>query len=341
MKSVTDEQLNEKYNRIICFIKDSAEEAIMDLIQKELHNPIMTHSPSIDTSLDGQYKKLFKKSESIPASLADLAEGIDEDDDTIDGAVSTYFLSTNASNFVTTIESLGYKKGTIEAAIDLLKAIIRQPDQNQLVVTQLAEELINQGFYDLEILKNAIKTIEHESPEDEKAGDVFARIFAILVNDKLVSFDDFEDLFKEMIPIWKYVVPKFLFEIENLKGEISSDIEESEFWSTLKFTGADDTADKVTILSLWGIINFFPEYEAFEKLEEPKTGAEFVKVALQILESIKEKSFYKLLLEAVLELPEAEQGNAINGLKQVINKNKAAFNEAAAQVGDKAKALLK
>ena len=339
MKNVNDEQLNEKYNRIVCFIK--AEEPDVDLIQKELHNPIMTHSPSMDTSLDGQYRKLFKKSESIPASLADLAEGIDEDDETIDGAVSTYFLSTNASNFVTTIEGLGLQKGTVEAAIELLKAIIRQPEANQLVVTQLAAELINQGFYDLEVLKNAIKSIEHESPEDEKACDVFARIFAILVNDKLLTFDDFDDLFKEMEANWKYIVPKFLFEIENLKGEINEDIEESEYWSTLKFTNGVDTPDKVTILGLWNILNMFPEYEAFAKLEEQKTGEDFVKTALPILETIKQKSFYKLLLEAVLELPEAEQGKAIDGLKQIINKNKAAFNEAAEQVGDKAKALLK
>ena len=340
MKDVKDEQLIEHYSKLTDLIKLS--EPVSKTITKELSDAAIAHSPSMDTSLDGEYKKLFKKSESIPASLQDLAEGLDEDEDTIEGAVSTYFLSTNAYNFITTIESLGYKAQSIETAIELLKAIISQPEQNHIVVTQLAVELIKKKFYDAQILKDAMKSISKENPEDEKIGDVFARIFAILVHDEYATFDEFETMFDDMKNIWKYIVPKFLFEIENMKGEISDDLNDSDFWHSIKFIDEPDTADKVTVLGLWNIINFFPEYEAISKLEDQKSGAEIAKICNGLLETITDKPlFIHLLLEFLIEIPEAEGKIAISGLKQFLDKNKQATNEEAAKLGEKAQALLK
>ena len=339
MKAVTDKSVQDHFAKLTELIKLS--EPVQNTIKKELSDAAIAHSPSMDTSLDGEYKKLFKKSESIPASLQDLAEGLDEDEDTIEGAVSTYFLSTSSTNFITTIESLGYKANSVETAIALLKAIIAQPEQNHVVVTQLAVELIKKSFYDADTLKNAMKTICKESPEDDKIGCAFARIFAILVNDEYATFDEFESMFADMKGIWKYVVPKFLFEIEDMKGEINDELTESEFWHTLKFVDEPDTADKLTVLDLWQITNFFPEYEAISKIDKIKSGAEIAKAVNELLQTITDKDLFVLLLiEYLIQLPEAEGKAAVKGLMQFFGRNQVAINAAIAKLGEKAKVLF-
>lgn len=338
MKGVTDQSLKDSYAKLLDLVKVT--ESAKVTMQKELKDPNMKHSPSVDTSLNGEYKKLFKRSDSIPVDLDYFQDDMEEKDN-IDGAVETFFLSTNIANFITMFNELGFKND-LESAKELLRAIGRQTEANQLVVAELAASLIQKNYFEQEMIKSAMTELAAEGKDDEKMGVCLAHIFALLVKEQFVSFDDFVQIFHEMSNIYKVVIPRFLFSISEIRGDIATDIAESEFWSQLKFVeDAEDNLDRADILNLWEVTEFFPQYDAFERIAKAKNGEEAAKIVQDFAEKVPDMNQYiHLVIEGLTQLPPQEGKNAAAKLKGYFGKNKNAVDQAVASIGDKAKALF-
>ncbi|EAX90426.1 hypothetical protein TVAG_221460 [Trichomonas vaginalis G3] len=338
MKGVTDQSLKDSYAKLLDLVKVT--ESAKVTMQKELKDPNMKHSPSVDTSLNGEYKKLFKRSDSIPVDLDYFQDDMEEKDN-IDGAVETFFLSTNIANFITMFNELGFKND-LESAKELLRAIGRQTEANQLVVAELAASLIQKNYFEQEMIKSAMTELAAEGKDDEKMGVCLAHIFALLVKEQFVSFDDFVQIFHEMSNIYKVVIPRFLFSISEIRGDIATDIAESEFWSQLKFVeDAEDNLDRADILNLWEVTEFFPQYDAFERIAKAKNGEEAAKIVQDFAEKVPDVNQYiHLVIEGLTQLPPQEGKNAAAKLKGYFGKNKNAVDQAVASIGDKAKALF-
>lgn len=339
MNSISDVNIRDPYKKLLDLVKVTEPPKVT--MQKELKEPSMKQSPSIDTSLDGEYKKLFKRSDSIPVDLEYFQDEADEDQDNIDGAVMTFFLSTNVDNFITLFQDLGYNN-SIDSAKELLLALSRQNEANQLVVAELAVELIKQKFFEADTIKAAMREVATENKEDEKVGICIAHIFALLVNEQFASFDDFAPIFHEMDSIYKAVIPRFLFSISEMRGDIANDMAESEFWSQLKFIeDAEDNLDRVEILNLWEVIEFYPQFDAYERVAKAKSADDAAKAISEFAEKVSDVAQYvNLAIEALTHLP-ADQGKAaVAKAKAFFNKNKNAVDQAVKAHGDKAAALF-
>lgn len=335
VKKSTDKDLLSSYATLLEIVKGDVSPT--DQTKRELKDPEMARSPSMDRSLDNQYGSLFKRSDSVPQSLSNLGH---DDDAPLHNIINQYLINSDLQEFIKAFEGLSYKKGDLSTSMDLIRAIIDQPEDNQMVVAELVHLLHHQGFYDETLLKDGFKAIAGETPKDTKRGDGLAHLYALLLNEELVSFDDFENLFDEMRPIWNHVIPRFFIEVDQLKGDWIDEMLESEFWAKLKFLGVEGIENKFTKLNEWDIIQNFPHYDvAYTFYDKAKGRNDASNYITDCDPSVDKNELGKVVFEVLTILPENSQKANAQKLKRFFNQFKVA-QELAPQFGEKGAQVL-
>ena len=283
MKSATDKELLDCYARL----NDTIQSAIppAEQIDRELHNPEMKHSPSMDHTLDGKYTTLFKRSSSIPLELDALADE-ENDENEIASVVTNYLYNSNLSEAVDKLGQLGYNKNELRTAVDLLRAVVEQPANRLLVISELVVDLLYQDFYSVELLKQAFQDVAKEHPDDVECGKKLVLIFAQLLSKEVVTFDDFEPLFENMKGIWTSIIPSFFQETDKLLGVFAIDeMKENDFWRQAKFIESNDIAEILTKMHEMDILDFYPQYKVAYNFREQVLAKNDEKASNAVLSS--------------------------------------------------------
>jgi len=284
----------------------------------------MTHSPSIDHALDSEYPKLFKRSDSIPQELNSLAL---DDEDTVEAAVQN-FLYDHEGNLDIVEEKLvkaGLTKGNAESAKRVFEAIALQSEDAVTVVADLAVEMYRRGFYDGEMVKQALEMVVSSNAGDVKKLKIFAKIFALFLNEDEVSFDDFEPLFKAAANNWKDVIPSMMASVDEIRGAWTDEMLESEFFKECKFVvNCSTIKEKINELRKLDVLNYFPHFYIAD-IYAGRIAKDEINEGLEAIRSDTQAD-KKLLAEAVLELTaemKVEQIKAVAPrLKEWIQQNR-------------------
>jgi hypothetical protein len=263
LENLNDANLSKLYDRLIEILQVPQAEHI----DRELQQPELKRSPSMDKKLGDKYGTLFKRSSSIPLELATILED-DDAAETINSIVTQYFYKTDLAEFVAGLDKLGYIRNDLRTTTDLLRAVVTQKVENQMVVAQLVLHLLRDGFCADDQIRAAIQAVAAEFREDPTIGRNLVRIYAHLVNEEAAGFEQFEELFGEMRPIWSAIVGPFFMLMDKLKGDWIDDLMETPFWKDLAFLDVTEVAEKLAKLKEWGIISYLPQYEIAAKFAE-------------------------------------------------------------------------
>ena len=332
MSSVTDPELLERYNNLTEMIKSPMPAA--EQTDRELRNPEMKHSPSVDKDLDGKYPSLFKRSSSIPVELSTLADP-DNDENDIVSVVTKYLYNNDLSEASAKLDELNYQKNNQKTADDLLRAVVQQPPERQLVISELIISMLYNNYYDEEMLKKAIITIAKENPNDIEHGRKLSLIFAQLIAKEIVTFDDFETLFADMKSIWKHIIPSFFQENDRIFGEWIDEMMESDFWRQVRFVDATNINDKLNAVHEMDISDFFPHYDlAYLFRDKSKNGSDGTAVIIAN-ENINKEYLAPVIFDLLLTFPDAQMESSAKKLKNYFSSVKGVFGELGEQNGER------
>ncbi|KAH0789287.1 hypothetical protein GPJ56_006838 [Histomonas meleagridis] len=320
MEEIHDEEIINEYNELCEMTKTGLKEN--EQSERELKHPEMQHSPSIDQDLDMKYPSLFKHSESIPAQLSALS-GEEEDDKTMESIVGGYLYSSNPDEFAVKIEKIGYHKNDQKTAVDLIRAVAKQPEQNQLVVSELVLSMRNAGYFDDTMLKNAIKIVSKEFANEVAPAIALGRIYAILVNEEITTFDDFVDLFGDMKGIWKSVIPSIFTFVDQICGSWFDNMMESQFWRDLDFIDAKTFEEKLDKMKEWDIADVYPHYDAangfIQLVKEGKDPSDYIS---KLDQTVSRDELTKLIIQQMEALDDKEIDNVVTKMKEFFRAEK-------------------
>jgi hypothetical protein len=255
VSELADETLSERHAELLELVRGAVGPA--EQSQRELEQPELRRSPSIDTSLNGKYGSLFKHSGSIPLELAQIERAAGE---SLDALVKQYFYNPDVPQFVRDLTTkLGYEPGP-RTASDLLRAVVDQPVPNQMVVSQLVLELLREAMYDEAQLLVAVRALAEEAAADATKGRKLVRIYAKLVNQEVATFDHFQDLFGPMQAVWDGIIPTFFLQLDQERGDWFDDLLESQFWRDVEFIEGSLQA-KFDALKEWEMLSYLPHFE--------------------------------------------------------------------------------
>jgi hypothetical protein len=135
------------------------------------------------------------------------------------------------------------------------------PVDKQVVAAPCVVDLLRTGYYGEAEVYAGLKSVAAESVSEGAKARKLVRIFAQLTAHEIASFDQFEELFEPLRAEWRGIVPEFLEQLDQLRGEWIDDILESEFWRNAKFLGVESIFDKIAKLKEWEMVGFLPQYE--------------------------------------------------------------------------------
>ncbi|OHT02806.1 hypothetical protein TRFO_29934 [Tritrichomonas foetus] len=336
MSSVTDTELLERYTNLTDIIQSAVPPA--EQTDRELRNPEMKHSPSVDKDLDGKYPTLFKRSDSIPLELSALADE-DNDENDIASVVTNYLYNSDLAEAAAKLEALKYQKNELKTAVDLLRAVVQQPADRQLVISELVISMLYQGFYDDDLLRQAVTAVAKENPSDIEHGRKLALIFAQLLSKEVVTFDDFEGLFADMRGIWKYIIPTFFQENDRLLGTWIDEMMDCDFWRHVRFVDATTPDERLTAVHEMDIADFFPHLDlAYAFREKSKGGADGTDVVLAC-NTVDKEYLAPAIFDVLLSFQDAQMEAAAGKLKQYFAPVKKVFAELGEKGGERGKKL--
>lgn len=338
MKDNHDPELAEPYKHLMEMVTEPV--APVSQSERELNSPQMKRSPSlVDKELSGKYSSLFKKSSSIPVELSNLA-GDDDEEESMNTLVNQFFYQAELQEFLDGLERLSYKKGDGKIAIDLLRAILKQPPGNVMVVWLLVLELWRNRFYDDDALRQAIKTISHECAGDEETGEKMTLVYAQLLTNDVLTFDDFPVLFGDLMGVWRVMVRKLFVQLDQLRGEWLEDILESDFWRNLEFLGVNGIAEKLQKLAEWDLLTFLPQYElASAFLESVEKGDMSFDITAHEDIGLDNQEIAPVIFEAITTLDDDKMKAVAEKLKGWFKSNSSLIPDVAAKCGPKGAAL--
>ena len=337
MKDNHDKELEGPYRSLMNMVHGSV--APMEQSEKELRSPEMKRSPSVDKELNGKYPSLFKKSSSIPVELSQLA-GADDEEESMNSLVSQYFYNPDLQEFLEGLQRLKYEKGDGKVAVDLLRAIVSQPPDNIMVVWLLVLELWRNGFYDDNTLREAIKTVSKECAGDEEKGHKLTLIYAQLLTNEVLTFDEFSTLFADMVGVWRRMVRTLFMQLDQLRGEWLDDILESDFWRNLEFLGVDSILEKIQKLRDWELLSFLPQYELASSFIDSVNNGNFdFDFTSQEDIGIDHQEVAPVIFEVITTFDDKLQKTTVDKLKSWFKANSSLIPETAAKCGPKGAAL--
>jgi hypothetical protein len=327
MKTVTDKTIIDKYLAFLEVIHSDVPVAERD--ERELQSEQLKHSPSIDRDLDGDYAGLFKRSSSIPVELDRVADDADEEP-SMAAIVRRYFFDPqkDVAEFTADIQKLKYTPMEIRTSVDLINAIMEQPSGNHGVLFRLVVDLMGTLFDEAQIAE-AVRVIAADA-DDEKARNL-AGFFANLVNAEFAGVEQFEGLFPGR---WQVVVPAFLRELEQLKGNAVEELFELEFWKNATFLGVQPVGEKIARLKECDIISYFPHFDVVDRVTEAiANGQGDVDHVFKTVEH-DENASSSLLFEMLTTMDGQKAKSASRQLKQWFRRHKQLVPDLVRSFGD-------
>jgi hypothetical protein len=325
MATVKDQSVIDLYNSVL-EVNHSALPP-QEQSDRELQRPELQRSPSVDKELDGKYGTLFKRSSSIPVELAQLADEAEEE--TMNSIVNQYFFKPDREEFTENVQKLGYTANDARTVADLVRAIVSQKEENQMVIARLPGELCQDGFFGEEHLFEGVKTIANEWKDSTAVGRKLAGVYAQLVNFEIAKLEQFEELFGEMRGIWHGVVPQLFASLDQLKGSSwLDDLLEIDFWRELRFVQGAGIAEKLAILKEWDVLSFLPAHEVAARF-----AASWDAGALKD-EAVEAREVAPLVFELLVGLPEPQLATVAATLKGWFRSPGVAVGDLAARHGE-------
>jgi hypothetical protein len=300
--------------------------------EKELQDEGLKQSPSIDRELSAQYGTLFKRSSSVPLELSEMGDV--NDGQTVAAAVSQYSYSQDLHELLNELKRLGYREGDTQAAIDLLRAVVEMPVDRQMVASPVVLDVFRAGFYNEEEVRAAVRAVAAECGAEPAKARKLVRIFAKLVAEEVAAFDHFEELFASLKPIWGGIIPEFLEQLDQIRGEWIDDIMESEFWRNAKFLGVESIFEKLEKLKEWEIVGFLPKYEIVSLFaDSSREGKMDPDLLFQEDLGVDQKEIAPLIFEILTGIGEIPSG-AAPALKRWFQKHKDIVGQLAERFGE-------
>jgi hypothetical protein len=165
-------------------------------------------------------------------------------------------------------------------------------------------------------------------------GRKLVKIYARMLNPDLeiASFDDFEDLFGSMRPIWREILPVFFFDLDQLRGDWMDDLIKSEFWRDVRFLGVDSILQKFDALKQWELMSYLPQYEVASLFADSvKEGRPKVSVLVQDDLPIDAQDVAPLVFEVLVGL----EGRDLQRAAEEVRRWMAPFAELVAELAEK------
>jgi hypothetical protein len=300
--------------------------------ERELQEEGLRQSPSIDRELSAQYGTLFKRSTSIPLELAEMGEV--PAGETVAAGVSQYAFTQDLQALLTELKRLGYREGDVQVAVDLLKAVVEMPADRQMVAAPCVLDVLRAGYYGEDEVRAAVRTVAAECTAEPTKARKLVRVFAQLVAGEVASFDHFEELFEPLKNGWGGIIPEFLEQLDQIRGEWIDDIMESEFWRNAKFLGVESIFEKLDKLKEWEMVGFLPQYEIASLFADRARGGKLDPDLLFREDlGIDEKEIAPLIFEILTAVSEIPSG-AVPGLKRWFQGHKKIIPHLAERFGE-------
>jgi hypothetical protein len=213
--------------------------------EMELQQPHMTHSPSFDKDLNQKYPSMFKKSTSVPLDLSAMA---DDDADLL----TQYFFHPDAQKFIDKY------RGTF---CELLRDICDQPDDRQSLVSQLVLEWARLKRLQSSEIRSNMRELCEKFVDNLNGGKKLVKIYAQLTNEEAVTYDDFEFIFEPVFGFYREIIPTLFASLNELSGDWSNDLIESEFWREIRFVEGKNIVERIDRMDEWKVLQYFPQFE--------------------------------------------------------------------------------